>query len=360
MKNTTLSENASNRASPQEDSGPRIRTLRRVRVLLGATFIGVVVAFALSFIGGSFTPGAFFAALSGEDPTDLIGRWWELRASRLLFAAAAGGALSVAGVAFQAVLRNPLAEPYILGISGGASVGVLTSPWWWIGGASLAVPAFAGALFALGLLIGAVKWARVRDSGTLILTGAVLNSIFGAVILLCYVLLSGPSAGGSRVERGLLWVMGDLGPTQYLGRSVIPFLWLVLVLGLGTLLFVARGLDLLALGDEEAADLGVHPASLRWCALLTASLITAAVVAAAGPIGFVGLIVPHTVRRWCGVSHRRVLPLAAIAGAVFLMVADTIARVSLGSSTLPVGVVTALLGGPFFLLLLRQRGGEIA
>ena len=159
------------------------------------------------------------------------------------------------------------------------------------------------------------------------------------------------------MERGLHWVMGDLGPTQYLGRSSIVDLWVVLAIGTVSLLLIARPLDLLSLGEEQAADLGIQPETTRWVALITASLVTAAVVAAAGPIGFVGLIVPHMVRRVHGAGHRRLLPLAVLAGAIFLMLADTVARVALGAERLPVGVVTALLGGPFFLFLLRRRGG---
>ena len=150
---------------------PRNTASSRVPALFWYFLAAIVTLFGFSVVGG-------LQALGGDDSALVLRNWWELRLLRLLFAAAAGGALSVAGVAFQAVLRNPLAEPYILGISSGASVGVLSASWWWIGGATMAVPAFAGALGALGLLLGAVRWARVRDSATLILTGAVLNSIF--------------------------------------------------------------------------------------------------------------------------------------------------------------------------------------
>ena len=359
MKNTTLLENASNRA--KHDSSPTVRAFtggsRRVAFTIYG--LGMSVAFlSLSFVGPGFSP---FEVIRGlfEDPVPaVVHDWWDLRLQRLLFAAAIGGALSLAGVAFQAVLRNPLAEPYILGISSGASVGVLSSAWWWAGSA-LAVPAFTGGIAALLLFMAAVKWAKARDSGTLILTGAVLNAIFGALILLFYSFLSGSAiAGGSRVELGLHWVMGNLGPEQYLGKTWVRDMWIVLTIGLVTLLLSARSLDLLVLGDEEAADLGVRPEPLRWLILVGASLVTAAVVAAAGPIGFVGLIVPHSVRRLHGSSHRRVLPFAVLAGALFLMIADTLARVAIGGRVLPVGVVTALLGGPFFLARLRRRRGE--
>jgi len=361
MKNTTLSENAPNGPALPPGGSAREGAIAPMARLGGAAVLFVIALLGLSVVGGEWTAGRLLEAWRGGsgDPASAertIELWTQLRLQRLLFAAAIGGVLSLAGVAFQAVLRNPLAEPYILGVSGGASVGVLSAPWWWAVGAGAMVPALAGGLAALGLLLGAARWARVRDSASLILTGAVLNAIFAAWILLLYTLLSGPQAGGSRVEVGLAWAMGNLGPERYRVLGVLPELWLVLGVGAVTLLLLARPLDLLALGEEEAADLGIETRSHRWLILIVGSLITAVAVAAAGPIGFVGLIVPHAVRRLVGVSHRRVIPWSIFGGALFLMLADTFARSLLPGRPLPVGVVTAMLGGPFFILLLRRRG----
>lgn len=356
MKNTTLPKRASNRPDTAKSPGPVAVPARPLARTIGLYAVLLALsALLLSFVGGGYPLADLWNSLRGAAPSDLAADWWDLRVRRLLFAGVVGGALSLTGVAFQAVLRNPLAEPYILGVSGGASVGVLSAPWWWGGAATLAFPAFVGALGALGLLLGALSWARVRDPAQLILTGAVLNAVFGAVILLLYE-LSGPMTA----KLGLQWVMGDLGPTQYLGRTVVRDLAVVLAIGFVALSVLARSLDLLALGDEEAADLGVQPARLRVGVLVTASIVTAAVVAAAGPIGFIGLIVPHTVRRWHGVSHRRLLPLAVLLGAIFLMAADTVARCAVPDRVIPVGVVTALLGGPFFIGLLRRRARQEA
>jgi iron complex transport system permease protein len=355
MKNTTLLERASNRPRIGAIPGSeRVGAPSRGRVIGLYAAGSAILLLALSFVGEGFSPGAVFDSWRGEADPQIVADWWWLRIERLLFAAGVGGALSLCGVAFQAVLRNPLADPYILGISGGASVGVLSAPWWWVGAATLGFPAFAGGIGALLLFIGAVRWARVGDAGTLILTGAVLNAAFGGMILLLFELSASP-------EIGLSWVMGSLGPEQYSrgdGSTLLPDVALVLGLGVITMLAIARSLDLLALGEEEAADLGIRPASIRWAVLLTGSLITAAVVAAAGPIGFVGLIVPHTVRRLHGSSHRRLIPLAVLAGAGFLMICDTLARAAIPGRALPVGIVTAFVGAPFFIGLLRRSGGR--
>lgn len=362
MKNTTLPEKASNRPGSAESTVPEGTGARRAALALlrGAALVaGLALLLALlSFAGGGYSAGEVIASAQGDADAQIFRNWWSLRVERLLFAAGIGGALSLGGVAFQAVLRNPLADPYILGISGGASVGVLSAPWWWAaaGAATLAGPALAGGIAALLLFAGAAHWARVRDPATLILSGAVLNAAFGAVILLLYEV----SNLGER-SVGLSWVMGDLGPLQYAlpgGGTRIPEILLVLALGIVTLLGISRSLDLVALGEDEAADLGIRPSSVRWAALLTGSLVTAAVVALAGPIGFIGLIIPHAVRRLGGASHRRLIPLAVLAGAVFLMVCDTIARSAIPGRALPVGIVTAFIGAPFFLVLLRRGGGR--
>ncbi len=357
MKNTTLPERASNRPGTATTSGSE-RVAAPSRAVVIAIYAGLVaiLVISLSFIGGGYSIGEVIASFRGSADPRVFQNWWALRVERLFFAAGIGGALSLCGVAFQAVLRNPLADPYILGISGGASVGVLSAPWWWAGAATLSPPAFVGGIGALLLFAGAARWARVRDPATLILTGAVLNAAFGAAILLLYEV-----SGHMERSVGLSWVMGDLGPTRYLGfpsTTILPEIALVLALGVVTLLAIARPLDLLALGDEEAADLGIRPAMVRWVALVTASLVTAALVAAAGPIGFVGLIVPHTVRRLHGASHRRLIPTAVLAGAAFLMICDTIARSAIPGRALPVGIITAFIGAPFFLVLLRRGRGR--
>lgn len=287
--------------------------------------------------------------------------WRDLRVGPLLFAAAAGALLAGAGTVFQASLRNPLAEPYILGVSGGASLGVMIVQvaWPWIDATATRAPelglttgAFAGALAAIALLLAIARWAQVHDPASLILTGAVLNAIFGALILFFYSL-----APQKQVVASLLWLMGNTGFEVTFGTHVLRNTLVVLAVGAVALLVCSRSFDLLSLGDEEAADLGLSPRWFRACALAGASILTGMVVAMAGPIGFIGLVVPHVVRRLHGPSHRRLLPLSFIGGAIFLMAAHSLSRNAF-PQVVPIGAVTALAGGPFFLFLLGASRRE--
>ena len=240
------------------------------------------------------------------------------------------------------MLRNPLAEPYILGISGASALGSVA--------ARLVLPLIAGsvaqgtALF-LGPLLGAVagvllllalaRWAGLYDPPSLILSGAVLNAIFGALILLFYTL-----APERQVVSSLLWLMGDLGSDAMVGNTLLASL---AAAAAGAVLFsaFARHLDLLSLGEEEAADLGIAPRPFRIAMLVGASLLAGSVVAAAGPIGFIGLVVPHIMRRLHGPGHRRLIPLSMFGGAIFVMLCDTASRTLLLPHILPIGAVTA-------------------
>lgn len=299
------------------------------------------------------SPAAIWQALMGTGSGTTLEAWLALRVLPLVFAGCIGATLALGGVVFQAALRNPLAEPYILGVSGAASLGVLIAHG--LASATVALVAgplgaLVGALAAIGFLLGLARWAQLRDPASLILAGTVLNAIFGAAILVVYAL-----AAQRQWVSSLLWLMGSTGPEATLGRPfALPLA--AATLGVACILFVlcARWLDLLALGTEDAADLGIDPERVRVRMLVGASIVTACAVAVAGPIGFVGLVVPHCVRRLHGASHRRLVPLAALAGAAFLMLADLVARNVLRPQQLPVGAVTALVGGPFFLALLAR------
>ncbi|MCA8961815.1 MAG: iron ABC transporter permease [Planctomycetes bacterium] len=314
------------------------------------------VGFAATFVGPvSWTPRSVWdSCVSGDGA--VFSAWIEIRARRVLFAGTVGALLSVAGSVFQSILRNPLAEPYILGVSGGASLATVLAL---VLGVDLirdsvifpiqAWIAFGGSLLSVMLLFAIARWGRLRDPANLILCGVVLNSIFLAGIVLFLV-----TASETLVTRTLPWLMGDLSGVH----DVVPRMALlrngIAVLG-GVLLFwgVSRRLDLMSLSDEEAADLGVPVARFRWVTLIGASLLTGIAVAGVGPVGFVGLIVPHIIKLIHGPVHRRVIPATAVTGATFLIASDAIAR-AIGA--LPVGAITALAGGPFFfLLLVRQR-----
>lgn len=277
---------------------------------------------------------------------------FSLRLPRALLGALVGGALSASGVAFQALLRNPLADPYILGVSGGAAVGALAASLLLPARSFLPLPfcAFAGALLAAS---GVFLLARRRSGVSrerLILMGVVVGAFLNALILLM-IALSPPG----RIPGALYWLMGDLGlGTPRRVAILVPYV----AVGVGGLFLLSRGIDLLLLGDEAAFQTGLPVERVKTSVYLTASLLAGSVVAVSGLIGFVGLIVPHGARVLVGSGHRRLLPAAFLLGATFLVVADILARTASPTGELPVGAVTALAGAPFFLYLLRKNGGR--
>lgn len=273
-----------------------------------------------------------------------------VRLPRIVLGLLVGAALATAGAVFQALLRNPLADPYVLGVSGGAAlagIAVLAL------GSTIALPtssvpmaAFAGGLLATALLYW-VSGGRGRSSPTgLLLTGVVFNAFASAgIVFLASV------AGFFEGSRIFLWLIGHLSAVEIDAVGVVAA---SVLLGLATALLLSRSLNLLALGDEAAAHLGVPVESHRRWLLLATSLMVGAAVAVSGLIGFVGLIVPHTLRLVIGSDHRLLLPATALAGAGFLVLSDTVARTILDGRELPVGAVTALVGGPLFIYLLRR------
>jgi len=273
-----------------------------------------------------------------------------LRLPRVLLAGLVGGGLALAGVTFQAVLRNPLAEPYILGISGGASVAtviVLSLGWAAAGSWLMPVAAFVGAVSAIAVVFRvATATGRAMDVRVLLLAGVVVAAFFTACIM--FVLAISPAR---TVQSAVLWMMGSLAAANWTSVATAA----LYTIPAGTVLMgLARPLNLMAIGDETAHYLGADVEGVKRAALLLAALVTAAGVAVAGVIGFVGLVVPHGVRLLIGSDHRALIPLAFLAGATFLMLADLAARVALAPTEIPVGVVTAFVGVPLFLVLLRR------
>ena len=269
----------------------------------------------------------------------------ELRLTRALGAFATGGLLSLAGALMQVLVRNPLADPYVLGISGGAAVAALLTMLLGLGGAWLTGSAFAGALFAMLLVFGL---ARGRGSWTptrLLLTGVVLAAGWGALI--SFILAISPD---SNMRGMLFWLMGDL---SYV-RSPMPAL-IMLLLGLLLSWPLGRDLNVLIRGELQAGALGIDSNRIQGILFLLASLLTAIAVVQAGSIGFVGLVIPHIMRLIGLTDHRLLLPAAALAGGSLLVLADTLARTILAPQQLPVGIITALLGVPLFLYLLRRE-----
>ena len=322
-------------------------TRRRAFAVLACLAVAALASLMLALAVGNlaFTPLETLRATLGLDDGisgEVIRR---LRLPRALAGFACGGLLALAGALMQVLLRNPLADPYVLGISGGAGVGALLAmllglSTFGINGFALA-GAFAAMLLVFGLAHGDGSWTQTR----LLLTGVIIAAGCGALISL---LLS--IAPDTKLHGMLFWLMGDLSQAI----DPLPTL-LILLLALAAALPFARELNLLARGIEAAQALGVPVRRLRFIVYFLASLATAAAVTSAGSIGFVGLIVPHLVRLALGNDQRLLLPAAALAGGSLLVCADTLARVVIAPEQLPVGVLTALIGVPVFLFLLNRR-----
>lgn len=288
--------------------------------------------------------GEVLRALSGKETGLAADIVWQLRLPRVLSAFACGGLLALAGALLQALLRNPLADPYVLGISGGSAVAALTAMLFGLAAAAVNIAALGGALAAVGLVF-ALGFGRSGNMVRLLLTGVVLSAGFGALISLLLTL-----AQGAQVHGMLFWLMGDLSQAQTPGLA-----WGILLAALALGWWQASSLDILGLGELKAKSLGVAVRPLQLGIYFTASAATAAAVVEAGTIGFVGLIVPHFIRLLGISGHRWLLPLAVLAGGSFLTLADTLARAAVAPLQLPVGVLTALLGVPLLLFLLTRK-----
>jgi iron complex transport system permease protein len=273
----------------------------------------------------------------------------ELRLPRIVLALVAGGGLAVAGAVFQALLRNPLAEPYVLGVAGGAAVGAVAALTLGLRHLPGAVPlsALAGAIGAILLVLRiAVRGGRALDTRVLLLAGVVVGAFFNAVILLLLTM-----ADVESFRSAVFWMMGSLAASSWRGTALLA---LYVIPAAAVLLALARPLNLLAIGEETALFLGIRVQRVKLIAYFTASLLVAAAVASCGVIGFIGLIVPHAVRLVWGSDHRLLLPASLLGGGTFLLLADTAARTIAAPAELPVGVITALVGVPIFVVLLRR------
>lgn len=280
---------------------------------------------------------------------------WELRLPRVLLAACVGAGLAVVGAVLQALVRNPLADPYVFGISSGASVGatvVIVLGLSIAGAASLSVAAFLGALAAFALVMLLAGSRGTLAPSRLILAGvAVAYTMSAATSAILYVAASGQNDAG-KAQQVMFWLLGGLAGASWSDVAIPAG---VVVLGTLALALQARPLNALLVGEETAATLGVDLDRFRRRTFTLAALITGVMVAVSGGIGFVGLMLPHVVRAVAGADHRRVLPASALVGAVFLIWADVIARMVAAPQEIPIGVVTAIFGTPFFAVLIRAR-----
>lgn len=321
-------------------------TLSYSRMLFGLlplAFLSLLIGLLVGSV--PLSPASVWAVVRGQgDPlaTTLL---LELRLPRVLAAFAVGGLLAMAGALMQLLLRNPLADPYVLGLSGGAATGALLAMLTGLGSTWISGSAFFGALISTALVFGLARLAGHWNPLRLLLTGVVLASGWGALI--SFMLAISPSY---ELPGMLYWLMGDL---SYAQGFALPASLLLLALLL--LLPLARSLNLLARGSLSAASLGMNVVRMEAFIYLLAALMTAIAVTVAGSIGFVGLLIPHALRLILGYDQRLLLPASALAGGSFLVLADTLARTLLAPQQLPVGVITALLGVPAFLWLLTRR-----
>ncbi len=329
-------------------------TLGRVVRISALLAIGFLALAAVSLTVGAASVdviGALRGALEGRSVLSESEKaiLFSIRLPRIIFSALVGASLSVAGVVFQAILRNPLADPYILGVSGGSALGAIIGI---IVGAGFTVwlspvLAFAGAVFTIFLVFGIAGSNKETGSNTLLLAGVIVNAFFSALIMF---LIS--TGGMANLPSIIFWLMGDLSMPEGIQIKVAG---LILVAGFSIIYSYSRQLNLIVTGDETALQLGVPVERAKKILLVAASVITAAAVSVSGIIGFVGLIIPHMMRMIFGSDHRLLLPASLMLGASFLLLADTIARTAFAPAELPVGVITALCGAPYFIYLLRRK-----
>ncbi|WEH14003.1 iron ABC transporter permease [Streptomyces sp. VNUA24] len=337
------------------------------RTPLPPLILGLALLLLLSLVGGT---GLGAAGIGGQDVLRFL--WagftggtvhagdaaaytivWEIRLPRVLLGAVVGAGLASVGVGVQAIVRNALGDPFVLGISSGAAVGanavILLGAFAALGIWALSVSAFLSALAAMALVYALARSPHGLSPLRLVLTGTALAYGFEA---LTTVMVFG-AARGEAARSALMWLLGSLGGATW---AQVPLVAVTVAAGWAWLRRRAESLNALALGDETAAALGVRPERLRRELFLVTAGVTGTVVAVSGAIGFVGLMVPHVVRMLVGADHRRVLAVAPLVGAVLLVWADVLSRLLLAPAELPVGVITAVVGVPAFLLLMRRGG----
>ena len=325
---------------------------RNILIVSGVLLLLLILVTFIALVSGAVTVRLqeFWQILLGS-PELSVKRTiiLDIRLPRVLLAGCVGIGLAQCGVVFQTLLRNPLAEPFILGISSGSALGAIAAMvlgFQFIGAVSIC--AFVAALLTILLILGIAQGRGPVNTTSLLLSGVILNAFFYSIILFFI-----STTSEEKLHSLLFWLYGDLGRSRYFHvAAVAP----IVVLG-GIFLFsYAKNLNLLAAGEEAAHHLGLPVERTKITLFITVSLITGFVVSVSGVIGFVGLIVPHLIRMVLGSDHRMLLPAAGLFGASFLIAADAGARVLIAPTELPLGVITAFLGAPFFILILNRKG----
>ena len=362
---TSSSEGSATKIAPSTQRVLTLSPLKWISILGGLGVVSLMTfvlclgfgAERISFfqVVSILAQGPFLQSENLEFPRHII--LWQVRVPRVLLAFMVGGSLAAVGASLQALLRNPLADPFVIGISSGAALGASVAILFGVGLSILTLLVLPFCAF-LGALLSILVVYRIAVSygsfsiHALLLGGVVLNAIFSALVLFLTTLADPYKASGMYA-----WLMGSLTGPDF---QTVLVLAGYLLLGIFVLVSQASALNLLTLGEEAACSLGVEVERVKRVVFTASALLTGAVVAFSGLIGFVGLIVPHAVRLMFGADHRLLLLASGILGGMFLMVADTVARTLLSPAEIPVGVVTALVGGPIFLYLLVQRRGKMA
>jgi iron complex transport system permease protein len=321
-----------------------------------SSFIFLLLALLLSLAIGSvfLSPAQLWAALTGQGTEISSAILWSIRLPRTVLIAFTGMALSGSGATYQGLFRNPLADPFLIGVASGAGLGAVIAmsvnwPYSFWGLLAIPMAAFIAALLTVFIVYSLARIGKTIPTTNLILAGVAFSSF--ATSLTSFLMLR--STG--EVRRALGWLLGGASQSGWTAIiAIAPYLFI----GLGVLLFSGQALNLMQFGDEQAQQLGLNVTRAKTILLVSASLATAAAVAFSGIIGFIGLIVPHVMRLWWGADYRRLIPLSIISGATALLVSDIVARVVLAPQEIPVGIVTALVGAPFFLWVLRRAKNQ--
>jgi iron complex transport system permease protein len=350
-------------ALPKEIKIPQYLQGRRTRIL---SMIGLVIAIVViigiaTSIGAVHIPlGTTFNILADKLPfIHVTQTWpdatativWDIRLPRIILAGIVGAALAIAGATYQGLFRNPLADPYLIGVAQGASVGaivgfLLPAAWGISSFGLVPVLAFIGAIAATLIVYLLARVGNTLPVTTLILSGVALSALLSSIS--SYLIIS----SGTKMHGIIFWLMGSFNLAEW---SQVAYVLPYVVVGVGVILMFSRLLNVMQLDEEQAQQLGVNVEKFKLLLLAAATLITAASVSFVGTIGFVGIIIPHAVRLVWGADHRFLLPLSLLTGAVFMILADLISRTILAPTEIPIGVITAICGAPFFLYILRRR-----
>lgn len=346
------------------NTAPPIRLLQwhsRIYGILGLSILLIAMAAFATTIGSVEIPfwTTFNVLLSRLPMVNMAPSWpnttetiiLDIRLPRVILAGLVGAALATAGATYQGLFRNPLADPYLIGVAQGAALGaiigfVLPPTWHRFGFGIIPLLAFIGALVSTVIVYNLARVGKTLPVTTLILAGVALGALLGSIV--SYLIISSEE----KMHGIIFWLMGSFSLSQWSEVKVIlPYV----IVGVVIILVYARPLNIMQLDEEQAQQLGINVERIKLILLAAATLITAAAVSFVGTIGFVGIIIPHAVRLVWGADHRFLLPLSVLTGAIFLILADLIARTVLAPTEVPIGVITALTGAPFFLYLLRRR-----